>query len=320
MKETALKSAESAILEKSDQQIESIREVSRALDMKLAEIESKNHSIEELFKQVELMKDMRIKLDSELTMLAQKREKVDKLEDQLQMILSLKDQIEEKASDLNKIQKHIDSVMNDFVTIDKQKNQLEAVIDEFNQKQELLANTIQTIQRQSDDATSLEDQLGTIANLVERLDGKTNNMRSDVESVQHQLISLQRHESEIKEIQGRFSQIEDLIEDIDRRKNQIDILRKRFEELRQSMSNSVLEIEKIEHDAEGKVKKLSEFINAVDMPQAPITKTMGVATGVGDKKQLVMTLGQMGWSAEEIADRINMDVSAIETILSTFNH
>jgi len=83
------------------------------------------------------------------------------------------------------------------------------------------------------------------------------------------------------------------------------------------MTSSVQTIEKIEHDAESKVRQLTDLVNAVDEGSGKVPKSN--STEVGDKKDMVLRLGEMGWSADEIAAKINMDLSSIQTILSSFN-
>ena len=146
------------------------------------------------------------------------------------------------------------------------------------------------------------------------------NLKDQIDTLQSQMLDLHKQETDIDEIRRRFLEIEDLIDDIDRRKKQIEILRQRFEDLRQSMNNSVQAIEKIEHDAESKMRKLTDFVSAVNVPENGNGSIQKALPGVGDKKQLVMTLGEMGWSPEEISERINLDLATIQTILQTFNH
>jgi septal ring factor EnvC (AmiA/AmiB activator) len=113
-------------------------------------------------------------------------------------------------------------------------------------------------------------------------------------------------------------EIEDLMSDIEKKKTQIIAFNKQFEELRKAMSSSVQQIEKIEQNAESKVRQLSEFMKAMDEQTAnkvTITKTLSPA-GVGDKKEMVRKLSDFGWSADEIAQRVNLDIHTIETILS----
>ena len=317
---------DSEMLERSKETSQYIQDLIATLESKLGEVQGKSQTLEGMFKQIEELKDVRLKLDSELVMMAQKREKVDKLEDQMQIIINLKDEIDEKEASMNRIKIELQEIMNQFNAVDEQKELADQLIDDFVKQQDVLAAAISSIQEQDKKVINYESQLQGLGHIIDKLTGKTDIIKSEMDGIQDQMVKLQKQETDIQEIRRRFLEIEDLIEDIDRRKNQIDILRKRFEELRQSMSSSVSEIEQIEHDADSKVKKLSEFLSAVDIPDVNspiITKSLNPAAasnGIGDKKQLVMTLGEMGWSANEIAERINLDVGTIQTILSTFAH
>ena len=317
---------DSEMLERSKETSQYIQDLISTLESKLGEVQGKSQTLEGMFKQIEELKDVRLKLDSELVMMAQKREKVDKLEDQMQIIINLKDEIDEKEASMNRIKIELQEIMNQFNAVDEQKELADKLIDDFVKQQDVLTAAISSIQEQDKKVINYEGQLQGLGQIIDKLTGKTDIIKTEMDGIQDQMVKLQKQETDIQEIRRRFLEIEDLIEDIDRRKNQIDILRKRFEELRQSMSSSVSEIEQIEHDADSKVKKLSEFLSAVDIPDVNspiITKNLkpaAASNGIGDKKQLVMTLGEMGWSANEIAERINLDVGTIQTILSTFAH
>ena len=73
---------------------------------------------------------------------------------------------------------------------------------------------------------------------------------------------------------------------------------------------------------------LAEFVNAASMPSTAnnkengysIEKVMAPVSSTGEKKTMILKLGQMGWTASDIAQYINMDEASIQTTLSTFGH
>lgn len=301
------------LLERAEKGAENIRKTITELEQKLQLAESKNADLGEIYRRVDELKEVRLKLDSELMMISQKREKVDKLEEQLQLILNIREEIEEKGDSLQLLREKLDEVLSVQTSVDDHKEKLNEVLEEFVEQHKLVENVIDTIARQSEGADQLKDKITELEEGLARAGGKSDVLRETLTGMEDRLLSFQKNESEIEEVRAKFLEIEDLIEDIERRKQQIETLRKRFEELRHSMNHSVQSIEQIEHDAESKVKQLTDLINAVDSEGISPKKSISA----GDKKDIVVRLGKMGWSADEIATTINMDLSAIQTILST---
>ena len=311
--------SESINLEKTRATIEHIRGIINDLEGKLSHFSEKDQSVKELYGKIEDLKELRIKLDAELQAMSQKRQKVDKLEDQLQMILNLREQIEEKDNDLQKINLNISEIMQKYSDAETEKEKLEVMIQDFVEQRHRVEKTIDSIGTQEQGIEKLQTDIEKLANLIQKMDSKGNNLRTQIEKIENQMLGLDKRESEIRAIQDRFLQIEDLIEDIDRRKIQLDDLRKQYESLRKNIFSDVQTIEKIEADAESTVQRLADFLSAMDgqLPTQPLSKTMSAA--VVDKKDMVIRLHRMGWSSREIADKLSFEVAAVDTILSTMN-
>jgi len=318
-------------LEKAEKSTENVRKIIQMLEDKLQAAEEKNADIQEIYKRVDELKEVRLKLDAELMMLAQKREKVDKLEDQLQLILNIRDEIEDKGEKIAQIKGKVDDILGAQEQVDAYRGKLDTILEEFVQQHTLVESVLHTISDHQKSVDSVDDKIEVITNSFKMIDDRSRALKGQMDSMEMKMESLKKHESEIEDVQKKFLEIEDLIEDIEGRKKQIDTLRKRFEELRISMSDSVMSIEKIEHDAEAKVKQLTDLINASDYSER-ITSTPAVPGRGGergsekisgksissDKRKMIVRLGEMGWSADEIASKISIDVNSIETILSTF--
>jgi DNA repair exonuclease SbcCD ATPase subunit len=310
-------------IDRAEKSAEKVNKIVHLLESKLNQAEEKAADIQEVYRRVDELKEVRLKLDSELMMLAQKREKVDKLEDQLQLILNLRDEIEEKGENLEEVKNKIEDILRAQGSVDSYRVKLDGILEEFVSQHALIENVIESITAHQKTVEDVSGRVTTVASSIESIDEKTKNLKDQMISMEAKLEALKKHENEIEDVKAKFLEIEDLIADIENRKKQIETLRKRFEELRISMSDSVLNIEKIEHDAESKVRQLTDLINASEYTEKITSrgsdKSSSKSAG-SDKRNMIQRLGQMGWSADEIAAKINMDVSSIETILSTYDH
>ena len=208
-------------------------------------------------------------------------------------ILSSYSQIEEHKTNINSL---IEEMLN-------QKKIFEVSIEDIQEKEQVLDQTIEKI------------------NLIEK-----ENMKAHVESLSSKLQPLEKSEAEMKLVQDKFLEIEDLIEDVDLRKNQINSLQHKIEELRTSMHSDITKIEKIEHSAEEKVKKLAEFMQAVDSYIPDISKKNSILQNkkkqqttekIENYKEVIVKLDSMGWKTEEIANNLGLDKGTVNTILST---
>ncbi|MBN8221461.1 MAG: hypothetical protein J0L53_11095 [Spirochaetes bacterium] len=310
--------AEGISVEKNRQSAESLRTLIRELSQKIEQAESKNQSIGEVYQRVEEMKEMRTKLETELLMLKDKRDKVDRLEESINFVLGMQNEIEAKSVSLKKLQSNLDEFSAHYAKLDDERRKADVLMQNLIDENRLIQKTIDKIEAQDKHIDSLNDGITQLNGFFQRVEQRSHLLKEQLDTITDQMVGLHKNEKELQSIQSRFMEIEDLMADIDKKKTQIIAFNKQFEELRKSMSTSVQQIEKIEQNAESKVRQLSEFMKAMDderSSKVTLTKTLSPA-GVGDKKEMVRKLSTFGWTAEEIAQRVNLDIHTIETILS----
>ena len=306
--------SESNIIKVTEEKIENIKEMIADVNFKLTQIGEKEKAIDQLYNRVDELNSFKVQLDTEILMLAEKREKVDLIEEKLTSLVVTRDQIEEKLNQMQGIKILQDQILENHKTYEIQKNVLEGSLEELLNQKKLVESTVQTVQNQDKSVDDLSQQVSQIDLLLKKLDTKSENLRAQMENLSDQMLSVNKNEAEIETINQRFMQIEDLLEDIDKRKDQIEIIRKKYENLRTSVNLSVKQIEKIETSAEEKVKKLSEFLNALGGDSTDFSPTDLAQI---DKKDVILKLSQMGWAESEIAEKINVDMSTVQTLLST---
>lgn len=310
--------AEGISVEKNRQATESLRTLIRELSQKIEQAESKNQAIGEVYQRVEEMKEMRTKLETELLMLKEKRDKVDRLEESINFVLGMQNEIEAKSVTLKKLQSNLDEFSAHYAKLDEERRKADVLMQNLIDENRLIQKTIEKIEAQDRHIDSLNEGISQLNGFFQRVEQRSHLLKEQLDTITDQMVGLHKNEKELQSIQSRFMEIEDLMSDIDKKKTQIITFNKQFEELRKSMSTSVQQIEKIEQNAESKVRQLSEFMKAMDDDRAnkvTLTKTLA-PSGVGDKKEMVRKLSTFGWTAEEIAQRVNLDIHTIETILS----
>ncbi len=310
--------AEGISVEKNRQATESLRTLIRELSQKIEQAESKNQAIGEVYQRVEEMKEMRTKLETELLMLKDKRDKVDRLEESINFVLGMQNEIEAKSVSLKKLQTNLDEFSAHYVKLEEERRKADVLMQNLIDENRLIQKTIDKIEAQDRHIDTLNDGITQLNGFFQRVEQRSHLLKEQLDTITDQMVGLHKNEKELQSIQGRFMEIEDLMADIDKKKTQIISFNKQFEELRKSMSTSVQQIEKIEQNAESKVRQLSEFMKAMDddrSSKVTLTKTLS-PSGVGDKKEMVRKLSTFGWTAEEIAQRVNLDIHTIETILS----
>ncbi|MBL8034008.1 MAG: hypothetical protein JNJ69_09920 [Leptospiraceae bacterium] len=310
--------AEGMSIEKSKQTAESMRALIRELSQKIEQAESKNQVLGEVYQRVEEMKEMRTKLETELLMLKEKRDKVDRLEESINFVLAMQNEIEAKSTQLKRVQASLDDFSAHYAKIEEERRKADVLMQNLIDENRLIQKTIDKIEAQDKHIDSLNEGIAQLNGFFQRVEQRSHLLKDQLDTITDQMVGLHKNEKELQSLQSRFMEIEDLMSDIEKKKTQIITFNKQFEELRKQMSSSVQQIEKIEQNAETKVRQLSEFMKALDEETAnkvTITKTLSPA-GVGDKKDMVRKLSTFGWTAEEIAQRVNLDIHTIETILS----
>lgn len=310
--------AEGLSIEKNKQSAENLRSLIRELSQKIEQAESKNQVLGEVYQRVEELKEMRTKLETELLMLKEKRDKVDRLEESINFVLGMQNEIEAKSGQLKKLQTNLDEFSAHYAKLDEERRKADVLMQSLVDENRLIQKTIDKIEAQDKHIDSLNEGITQLNGFFQRVEQRSHLLKDQLDTITDQMVGLHKNEKELQSIQGRFMEIEDLMADIDKKKVQIIAFNKQFEELRKAMSTSVQQIEKIEQNAESKVRQLSEFMKAMDddrSSKVTLTKTLSPA-GVGDKKEMVRKLSTFGWTAEEISQRVNLDIGTIETILS----
>ncbi len=251
-------------------------------------------------------------------MLKEKRDKVDRLEESINFVLSMQNEIEGKSIQLKKLQTNLDEFSAHYSRLDEERRKADVLMQNLIDENRLIQKTIDKIEAQDKHIDSLNEGIAQLNGFFQRVEQRSHLLKDQLDTITEQMMSLHKNEQELQSVQSRFMEIEDLMADIEKKKTQIIAFNKQFEELRKQMSTSVQQIERIEQNAESKVRQLSEFMKALDdetEKKVTLTKTLSPA-GVGDKKDMVRKLSNFGWTAEEIAARVNLDINTIETILS----
>ena len=317
---------ETYILETSKDRITETKEVMNDLTKKMDMVHNKNKELKDLYARMDELKDVRVKLEAEISVISSKEEKINQVHDQLNLMVKIKEELENRNHSLVQLKSLVDRLLTDEDKLDSQQNKLNAILDEFANHQEMLSATIKTIQEQDNSLKNIQSNTQVVEQALKKLDIKSQNITSHIDTISTQLLSIEKSDTEINFIKEKFMEIEDLVEDIDRRKNQIENLRHKYENLRSSMSTDLNQMEKIEQNAEEKVKKLSDIVNAiggvsvVNNISSDTPKNINNSTKSGIKpttNDVIIRLGQMGWTAEQINEKIKVDLATVQAILST---
>ena len=312
---------ETNILEEARDRIQETKEVMFDLTKKMDMVHAKNKELKELSIRMDDLKEVRLKLDAELSLIAGKEVKMNQVHDKLSLMAKVKDELDERTHSLVELKSLVDRLLSDEDKLVTQQHKLNTLLDDFTNYQGMILSTTNSIKEQDINIKNTQESVQATDQFLKKLDIKSQNIASQMQTISTQLLGLEKNESEIEFIRQKFLEIEDLMEDIDRKKEQIESIRHKYENLRTSMTTDLTQMEKIEQNAEQKVKKLAEFITAVHVPsndpQSTFTKNVIGKSSTTVNKDAIINLGNMGWSADEIANRMKIDIATIQTILST---
>ncbi len=312
--------AESKTIEIIQNKTNDLKDMIDQVDMNLEKIGKKENDMSDIFAQVDELKDVRIQLDRKISILSEKSEKIDEVEEKLNSLIYAKDEIEGRSKNLDNVKQQLDEILDNHKKLESEKQKTDITLEELLNQQNLIASAIESVNIQDHNITEITEHISKMDTLLKKLDTKAENLRAHMEGLNTQMLSIEKSEAEIESVQEKFLQIEDLLEDIEKRKTQIEVMRKRYENLKEALNSSVEQIVKIENSAEEKVKRLADFVNAVGGDLASDGSTSNLKKLQTSKKDVVIRLARMGWSGHEIAEKIDVDMSTVETILSTNPH
>lgn len=282
----------------------------------------KEKSISNLYKQVDDVKSAKIGLDSDLLLINQQRDKINVLQEQVQLILTLKSEIDDKSNSLKEAKDETLLVLEQQKKVYEEKGRLEEVFIDFSKQHEKVHKSLENLHEYRTNIDSMEIKVNNFDNLLEKLTFKVEDISGHAIQLDGQLLKLSKKESEIQSLEQRFLDIEDLIEDIERRKKHLNQIRSDFENLKSEMSESVENVQLTVHNADTKIKEIADFVNAIDPESTTNSINKKVRARkeaeIQNKSEYVVKLHDLGWTSEDISKRIDLDLSIIQTIISTY--
>ncbi len=303
------------LVDDSRKNVRYLEELLAAMDDKISQLAEKKVLIDQIFQGMDEIRDLNTKMDAEFRKMAQKREKIDQMDEQIRLVFQMQNEIEEKASFVADTRARLVEIESSREHLFEYRDKMDDMMEDFVSEQKIIEKVFSTIRTQEENMEKISVGIEEVNSFLQKLSGRSDSLKESIVKLEGNMAEFKSYEKEIRETKDKFMEIEDLIADIDERKSAILLLRKDFEDLHYSMQSSVLNIRQIENDAEVKVKQLSDFMNSVS-PTASAGKT---PKGVGDKKEIILRLSRGGWSPEEIADKIDINLQTIETILSSYN-
>ena len=311
--------SESEIVKVIQNKTNELKEMINHLGIESEKIEEKQDQVTHLFTQVDEFKMIQVQFDTEISMLSDKKARISKVEEKLDFLIHTKNEIDERNRDLIDTKQLLDEILDKQRQVEIEKQKADTTIEDLLNQQNLITSAIESINTQDHNIHELTQHISKIDLLLKKLDTKAENLRAHMENLNTQMMSIEKNDAEIEVVKEKFLQIEDLLEDIENRKIQIEVMRKRYEDLKESVNSSVEQIVQVENNAEEKVRKLAEFVNAVgtDISSGGAMDLSKIQTS---KKDVIIRLSQMGWGRDEIAAKIDVDMSTVETILSTNPH
>ncbi len=309
------------ILELSKQRIQETQLVISHLTQTLDTVEQKNVEVQNVANRIDTLSELTSQVESNISSVERKEERIKQVEVKLNTILTMQSEIVDNNQAMQQIHHMINQIVSDYTLIEEHKGKIDGLIEEMVNQQKLVEISTKQMEEKSVGMASITEKMDGLAYEYKRMESKQQNMKTYMESLSDQILSIEKNEAEIELVKQKFLEIEDLIEDVDRRKQQIDTLRHKFEDLKSSMHADIAHIQKIETNAEQKVKKLAEFVGVLDdyIPDVSITKDVQQIKNMSNHKEVVTKLDKMGWTSEEIAKNMNMELGLVKTIIATLD-
>lgn len=280
-------------------------------------------SFEEIEEQSLLIKEMQNNLENEIDRiqarendLAEIDRKIDSLFEAVRDVKSIAGDISEKEKSL----KNIDETLNKYsametMIIDKM-NSLEETKKEIGIIHSMMAEN-------KGDSTELLQKIADIEHGLGILTIRENELTENLEKVEMKASNLLQKDKEIRAVEAKFNQIEDLMGDLSERHTQVSALQGRMEYLKKDMTEMKDELEGLLSEADEKFDKLSAFFDVISATGGSASGSAAIKSknDVDMSKRKAATVKQLydkfHWSSDIIAEKLNIEKSLVDTIINS---
>ncbi|MEM4270973.1 MAG: hypothetical protein QXO70_02665, partial [Candidatus Pacearchaeota archaeon] len=211
-------------------------------------------------------------------------------------------------------------------SIDEKIQYLQTVYSEFEHKvtelalvNQKIAEVMQSVETTEKTGNNLMNRVSQIISEVDILQQKENEIEEGLAEIEKKTSILQARQQDIKSLESKFEKVEGLMMDLSARHKQISTLQNRIENLKDETEEMKSNFEKLLETADEKFDKLSDFLSVIDSIYISNGKkgTGKESEAMKKKKATVIQLYEnFDWSAETIAEKLNMEKSLVEAIIN----
>jgi chromosome segregation ATPase len=301
--------------------------MARELDSKIGELKnnlqlvnSENDKVDEFMERLSGLKDMRKDLEAEISKVEKRQKVIDEFEGSLSTVLNLSDSVTAKIKGLENNREKIDEIDRGMKRFSEIFRTIDTRFEEVLEHRAELDETNRKLQESSVRAEQFSQRAEEIEGGLEKVRKKAGTVFSFLKEIETKSLLLTSREEDIRAVEARFEEIEDLGIDLDERVKQIQSMAQKVEKMRSWMEKQQDELKELGYEAENKIQKLTDFMDGMETPGL-LTKSMRSAPAVDSqqsKRDFILELAKnRKWTVDEISQHLNLDKGYVNTVLST---
>ncbi|MFN3603635.1 MAG: hypothetical protein ACK4UJ_02865 [Leptonema sp. (in: bacteria)] len=313
-------SAEEFIL-KFDQGIE-------ILTKKLKEIQQNRKELDDFLQKLSSVNSIREKIEQEVKLLNERKALLDSVENRFASLSDKIQEVEVKLVSIESADKISEKIEQRLFKFEEYRKVFEEFFKDLTERKKYIENSLRMIEKARKEAMEAGENAKQLIQKLELFEIRKDALQEELETLEKKVAELKHMDTKFKEIEARFEQVDVLMTDLEKKQSQINVMSKRLTEISDKGGYLKQELESLVSEATEKMDKLSAFYETVDKMLQEADKVVkekdihekSKKPNVLDewKKEGILTLYlKHKWEPELIAERLNLDISLVRTIIST---
>lgn len=298
------------------------------LSKKLSEIQQSKKELDDFLLKLASVNSIREKIEQEVKLLNERKALLDSVESRFSSLSDKIQEVEVKLVSIESADKISEKIEQRLFKFEEYRKVFEDFFKDLTERKKYIENSLRMIEKARKDATESGENAKQLIQKLELFEIRKEALQEEIESLEKKVAELKDIDIKFKEIEARFEQVDVLMTDLEKKQNQISIMSKRLTEISDKGGYIKQELESLVSEATERMDKLHAFYETVDkmlqeadkaMKEKDATEKTKKTTVLDEwKKEGILTLYfKHKWEPEIIAERLNLDISLVKTVIST---
>jgi chromosome segregation ATPase len=316
----------SDLFDRTRELIHNSEETMKNLSTMLEQLKTEGGTANQFLKHAELIRSTKKEMEAELRLLETHKLRIEQIDNELARANNVCYLINKRTDELHDKISMITSVDQKLIEIERIQNELDFKLSEVRVVNDRISDITDALNSNNKSAFEITERVQKVYRAIEKIESREADLLDGLTALEDKTIKLNNKNIDVKSIEAKFDQVESLMNDLASRHKQIAAMQKKIETLKSETEEMKGGFENLLSEADEKFDKLSDFLVVVDAVTSAgnsknISKNFKIDKDTAEilkrKKATVLNLYEkFDWSSDVIAEKLNLEKSLVDTIIS----